>query len=110
MHDCEKALSQINHWKPLLAFFGCTAIGISQGDEHPLMSKHSCCDHIRSCRERCVCNKVFLLGTVITWLLEFDAVLSKSRMLRDMAISSAALPLALKTKRGLHFESLLTTN
>ena len=47
---------------------------------------------------------------VITWLPEFDAVLSKSRMLRDMAISSAALPLALKTKRGLHFESLLTTN
>ena len=43
--------------------------------------------------------------------LEFDAVsVEFVNSVRDVAISSAALPLALKTKCGLYSESILTTN
>ena len=58
----------------LLAFLGCAAIAISQGDEDPLMSKFSCCGHIRSYKQRCVSNKAFLLGVQSICLLYRGAI------------------------------------
>ena len=46
---------------------------------------------------------------MISIFLEIDAVLSNSKTLRDMTISSTVLPLALKTNSGLYSESLFTT-
>ena len=40
----------------LVAFLGCAVIGVSQGDERPLMSKFSYCGHIRSYKQRCASN------------------------------------------------------
>ena len=41
-------------------FLGCAVVGKSQGDEHYLMLKTSCCGHERSCKKG-VWNKLFLL-------------------------------------------------
>ena len=51
-----------NATESLVAFWGCAVIGVSQGDERPLMSKFRYCGHIRSYKQRCVSNKLFLLG------------------------------------------------
>ena len=60
-----------HHWNftTLLAFLGCTVIGVSQGDECPLLSKYSCCGHTRSCKERCVWNKAILLDPICLFTL-----------------------------------------
>ena len=50
----------------LLAFLGVR----SQGDEHHLMLKFSCCGQKRSRKERCVWNKAFLLVPIYLFTLQ----------------------------------------
>ena len=45
-------------------FLSIMVIGNSQCDVHPLISKCSCLDHIRSWRQRCVWNEAFLLVSI----------------------------------------------